>query len=127
MNEYMLLIKNQGDGKAGMKDDEHLAFVKACEVYISKLKAKDLLIAAKPLIRKGVTLKKNGSEWQETSIDFDGIVQVGYYHIYAKDIEHAAEIAKENPEFNYVKGASVEIRPLKLAEKATGFKYPGKA
>lgn len=41
MNEYMLLIRNPGDSKAGMTADEHLAFEKACEVYIGELRAKE--------------------------------------------------------------------------------------
>lgn len=121
----MLLVKNAGDGKAHMNTEEHAAFVKACEVYIGKLQAKKQLLAAKPLLREGVIIRKQSGNWAEEKIDLQGTVQVGYYHIIANNLEEAIEIAKENPEFNYVPGASVEVRPLKSSETSTGFKYPG--
>ncbi|MEP6597612.1 MAG: hypothetical protein ABJA71_16780 [Ginsengibacter sp.] len=40
-------------------------------------------------------------------------VQVGYYHINANDIEEAIAIAKDNPEFEFVPSASIEVRPNK--------------
>jgi len=53
-------------------------------------------------------------------------VQVGYYHILAGDLDEAITIAKENPEFEYVPSASIEVRPIKTKEAETGFVYPTK-
>jgi hypothetical protein len=36
----------------------------------------------------------------------------------------ATEMAKENPEFEYVPSASIEIRPVKTKEDQTKFVYP---
>ena len=49
---------------------------------------------------------------------------VGYYHILAKDIDDAIEIAKGNPEFEYGVKARIEVRPIKVKEETTGFTYP---
>jgi hypothetical protein len=100
--EFMLYIRNAGDAKAALTADEHLAFIKKCEVYIGKLKAADNLIAAQPIVREGFIISKTENEWIKTAIDPTKEVQVGYYHIKANDIEEAITIAKENPEFEYV-------------------------
>ena len=120
----MLYIRNAGDAKAALTADEHLAFIKKCEVYIGKLKAADNLIAAQPIVREGFIISKTENGWNKTAIDPTKEVQVGYYHIKANDIEEAITIAKENPEFEYVASATVEVRPIKMKEEQTNFVYP---
>jgi hypothetical protein len=126
LKEFMIYVFNEGDAKAKMSAEKHLEFVKKCEVYITKLKAGDNLIAAQPVHREGISLAKNGNNWYNIAIDVKCKVQVGYYHIRAADMNEALLIAKENPEFEYVPTASVEIRPLKMTEEKTGFVYPSK-
>ncbi|MGZ4054771.1 MAG: YciI family protein [Bacteroidia bacterium] len=126
MKEFMLYIRNAGDAKAALSADEHLAFVKKCEVYIGKLKAENKLIAAQPIVREGFIISKTGTEWNKIAVDPTKEVQVGYYHIRAKDLNEAVEMAKENPEFEYVPSASIEIRPIKMKEESTNFVYPTK-
>lgn len=124
MKEFMLLIRNQGDAKAALSAEKHLEFIKQCEVYIGKLKAKDKLIAAQPLVREGKIVIKGQDSWKELVVDPENQVQVGYYHIRADDINDAIAIAKENPEFEYVPTASIEVRPIKTKEETTKFEYP---
>jgi hypothetical protein len=124
MKEFMLYIRNAGDAKAALSQTEHLAFVKKCEVYISRLKAKDKLIAAQPIIREGFIVSKNENGWSSAAVDPTTEVQVGYYHIKANDIDEAIAMAKENPEFEYVPSASIEVRPIKMKEEQTNFVYP---
>ena len=54
----MFYIINEEDAKAALSSDEHLAFVKKCEVYIGKLKVKGQLIAAQPIVREGFVISK---------------------------------------------------------------------
>ena len=124
MKEFMFYIRNAGDAKAALSADEHLAFVKKCEVYIGKLKSENKLIAAQPIIREGVVIQKNKEGWENKPIDPAKEVQVGYYHIMAKDIEEAIAIAKQNPEFEYVPSAKIEIHQIKTKEEKTDFVYP---
>ncbi len=120
----MLYIRNAVDAKAALTDDEHLAFIKKCEVYIGRLKAEGKLIAAQPMVREGFIISKKGGSWTNISIDPTKEVQVGYYHIRASDIDEAISIARENPEFEFVPSASIEVRPIKMKEEQTDFVYP---
>ena len=120
----MFYIRNEKDAKKTLSAEEHLAFIKKCEIYIGKLKNENKLIAAQPIVREGVIIKKYGNGWTEKDIRQDPEVQVGYYHILAKDIDEAIAIAKNNPEFEYVPSATIEVRPIKTKEIETGFVYP---
>jgi hypothetical protein len=122
--EFMLYIRNAGDAKSALTTDEHFEFIKRCEVYIERLKAEDKLIAAQPLIREGVIVSRNGDNWKDAKIDASKEVQVGYYHIKAKDLAEAVAMAKENPEFEFIPSATIEVRPVKMKEKKTSFVYP---
>jgi hypothetical protein len=104
--------------------EEQLAFIKKCETYIAILKRENKLIAAQPLMREAVVIRKSGSGWIEKDITGDNKIQVGYYHILASGIDEAISIAKENPEFDYVPSACIEIRLIKTKETETGFVYP---
>ena len=122
--EFMLYIRNAGDAKAALTPNEHLAFIKKCEVYIGRLKAEDKLIAAQPIVREGFVISKSANGWTSIAVDPTKEVQVGYYHIRANDIEEAILMAKDNPEFEYVPSASIEVRPIKMKEEQTNFVYP---
>lgn len=122
----MLYIRNEKDAKKSLKEDQHLAFIKQCENYIGILKSENKLIAAHPIVREGVVLKKTDSGRSEKDIVTDKETQVGYYHILAKDLDEAIKIAKDNPEFEYVPSATIEVRPIKTKEVETGFVYPTK-
>jgi hypothetical protein len=124
MTEFMFLIRNIGDGKAELSPAVHKEFLQACQIYIDMLKKDGRLIAAQPLIREGTVLSKLEGAWKETPVDPNKLVQVGYYHILAKDLDEAIALAKGNPEFAYGTTASIEVRPLKMKEQSTGFVYP---
>ena len=124
MKEYMLLIRNEGDGKAGMSPEKHLEFVKKCEDYIAILKKVGRLVAAQPLLREGKTISKVKGDWTEEVVNASKEIQVGYYHILADTIEDAITIAKGKPEFEYVAGASIEVRPIRTKEERTEYIYP---
>jgi hypothetical protein len=126
MKEYMFYIRNEKDAKKSLTSDKHLEFIIKCESYIDKLKSENKLIAAQPVDAEGVIIQKSEKGWTEKSILTDLITHVGYYHILANDIDEAINIAKDNPEFEYVPSASIEIRPIKTAEAKTGFVYPAK-
>lgn len=120
----MFYIRNEKDAKKSLSKADHLAFIKKCETYIGKLKSENKLIAAQPIVREGVVLKKTDNGWAEKDIKTKKETQVGYYHIRAIDIQEAIKIAKDNPEFEYVPSATIEVRPIKTKEIETGFVYP---
>jgi hypothetical protein len=122
MNEYLLLIKNDRREKEELIGENHLKFVQECEQYISMLKQENRLIAAQPLydLAGVVTLNDKGyiDKGQESQC------YVGYYHVYAENLDEAMEVAQRNPEFKFKPSSSIEIRAIKMKEKSTGFKYP---
>ncbi len=124
MPEFMLLIRNQADHQASWPPERHLAFVKQCEIYIGDLKNQGKLIAAQPLIKEGRTISGSAGKWREAPLDPRGLIQVGYYHIVARDADEAVAIAKRNPEFEFSTTAEVEVRMIKGSEAQTGFVYP---
>ena len=126
MKEFMLLIRNEIDHQAGWSAEQHKQFLKKCEVYIGKLKENGKLISAQPLVREGKIISGKQGSWKEHPIGDTKEVQVGYYHIVARDFDEAVAIAKENPEFEFGTTARIEVRPIKTKEESTNFVYPKK-
>jgi hypothetical protein len=124
MQEFMLLVQNEGERLAALSPEKRLEFVKKCEVYIGNLKKEGKLIAAQPLVREGRIITGTPSAWKDEPIQEKKEIQVGYYHIMANDLDDAIAIAKGNPEFEYTPTAKVEVRPIKTKEEKTGFVYP---
>jgi hypothetical protein len=124
MKEFMFLIRNKPEGKSVLTTERKNEFLRKCENYIKRLKKEGKLISAQPLLNDGKIISGSTENWMEFSYNETSEVQVGYYHIFAKDLDEAIAIAKENPEFEYTKNARIEVRPIKTKEEKTGFIYP---
>ena len=124
MKEYMLLIHNTADSKDKFSPDQHKEFVTACQIYIERLTKGGNLVSAQPLVREGKMISGTPGAFKEDPYNETKEVQVGYYHILAKDMDEAIEIAKGNPEFAYTTTAKVEVRPIKMKEEVTSYVYP---
>lgn len=124
MKEFMLLIRNEGDGKSGLNSEQQQQFLKSCEVYIEKLKKRGNLKSAQPMAKDGKMISGSMGAFKEGPYSDSNEMIVGYYHILAKDLDEAIAIAKDNPEFAFVKRAKIEVRPLKMVENSTGYSYP---
>jgi hypothetical protein len=123
MKEFMLLILNETDHQDSWTKNQHTEFLEKCRVYINDLQNEGKLKSAQPLVREGKIIYRAGTEWKEKPFDERKEVQVGYYHILAKDMEDAVETAKRNPEFEYGTTARIEIRPIKTKEESINFIY----
>jgi hypothetical protein len=124
MKEFMLLIRNEIDHQSDWTPERHQSFLKKCEVYIGNLKQAGNLIAAQPLVREGKMISGTKGAWKVSTFNETKEVQVGYYHIRAKDLEEAIALAQQNPEFEFSTTARIEVRPIKMNEEDTGFEYP---
>jgi hypothetical protein len=124
MKEFKFLIRNEGDGKAAFSAEQQQQFLKACEAYIDRLKKNGNLKSAQPLVKEGTMISGSPGAFRETPYNEIKEIIVGYYHILAKDMDEAVAIAKENPEFAFVKGAKIEVRPIKTMEQSTAYVYP---
>lgn len=120
----MFLIRNQIDHQVEWTTEIHQSFLKKCELYITNLKNENKLISAQPLVREGTIISGTSGAWKEVPFNETREVQVGYYHIFAENMDDAISIAKRNPEFEFSSTARIEVRPVKTKETTTGFNYP---
>jgi len=120
----MLLIRNEGDGKASFSPEQQQQFLKACMVYIEDLKKNGKLKGAQPLVREGKMISGKPGSFKDGPYNESKEIIVGYYHILAKDIDEAVATAQGNPEFAFVKGARIEVRPIRTVEESTSYLYP---
>ena len=79
---------------------------------------------AQPLIREGFVVARIENGWSNIEVDPAREVQAGYYHVRANAINEAIAMAKDNPEFEFVLSATIEVRPIKMKEEQTNFVYP---
>ncbi|MCC8425464.1 YciI family protein [Mucilaginibacter sp. UR6-11] len=124
MKEFMLLIRNEGDGKAALSPQQQQEFLNACMVHIEELKANSNLKSAQPLVREGVMISGTPGSFKDGPYDENKEIIVGYYHILAADLDEAVAIAKRNPEFAFNTSAKIEVRPVKMLEPSTNYAYP---
>jgi len=124
MKEFMLLIRNESEGKASLSPEQQQQFLNACMVYIQDLIKNGKLKGAQPLVRDGRMISGKPGAFKDGPYNESKEIIVGYYHIIAKDLDEAITIAKGNPEFSFNKGAKIEVRPIKTAEESTSFVYP---
>ncbi|HXB28947.1 MAG TPA: YciI family protein [Puia sp.] len=124
MKEFMLLIRNESDGKASLSPEQQQQFLNACMVYIQDLIKNGKLKSAQPLVRDGRMISGKPGAFKDGPYNESKEIIVGYYHILAKDLDEAITIAKGNPEFSFNKGAKIEVRPIKTVEESTSFVYP---
>jgi hypothetical protein len=124
MKEFMLLIRNDDDGKAGFSPEQQQQFLKACMIYIENLIKDGKLKGAQPLVREGKMISGKPGAFKDGPYNETKEIIVGYYHILAKDMDEAIAIAQGNPEFAWVKGAKIEVRPIKMMEESTSYVYP---
>jgi len=124
MKEFMLLIRNEGDGKKNISPETHQQFLNECMVYIEKLMKNGNLKSAQPLVREGKMISGTPGAFKDGPYNETKEIIVGYYHILAKDLDDAIAIAKGNPEFAFSKTAKIEVRPIKMMEESTSYVYP---
>lgn len=106
-----------------MSPEQQQKFLNACMVYIEDLLKKGKLKGAQPLIREGKMISGTPGAFKDGPYNETKEIIVGYYHVLAKDMDEAIAIAQGNPEFAFVKGAKIEVRPIKTKEN--DFDYPG--
>jgi len=112
MNEFLLLIHTEGDYCAAMSPEEHKSHLTKVGKYIEKLAKEGKLKGAQPLQMGGLMLSGNKGVFKDGPFIESKEVIIGYYHILAKDLDEAKEIARANPVFEDAQ-ARIEIRQIK--------------
>lgn len=115
MQEFMYFIKTNGDHMDHLSPEETQTHLQKVGQYIGKLMADGKLKSAQPLEMGGAVISNKSGSLVDGPFNETKEVLVGYFHILAKDLNEAVEIAKANPILDDVQ-ATFEIRPIKVIE-----------
>jgi hypothetical protein len=115
MNEYLLLIRTEGDYCEGMSADHHRKHLQKVGDYIARLTKEGRFKSAQPLHTEGTMLHGTKGIFKDGPYIESKELIIGYYLILAKDLEEARAIAKANPVFEET-DAKMEIRLIKREE-----------
>lgn len=115
MKEFMLLIRTEDDHLKNMSPEEQQDHVQKVGGYIDKLMKEGKLKGAQPLEMDGAIVQGTQGVVKDGPFNETKEVIAGYFHILAKDLEEAVEIAKANPIFEDSDGR-IEVRPIKTME-----------
>ncbi len=115
MQEFMLFIRTEGDHLASLSPQEQQNHVQKIGNYLNGLMQSGTLKGAQPLELGGASIvSTNGSIKDGPFIESKEVI-TGYFHIVARDLDHAIEIAMANPVFEDI-DAKMDIRPIKQME-----------
>jgi hypothetical protein len=115
MKEFFLLIRTEGDYCLEMTSEQHQQHLEKVGRYIQHLTQQGKLIRAQPLSLNGEMIQgKKGAFKDGPFVETKEII-IGYFHIFATDLEEAKDIAKANPVFEDT-NARIEVREIKREE-----------
>jgi hypothetical protein len=112
MQEYLLLIRTQGDYCESMLPEQYQKHLQNVGDYIQKLTLEGRFRSAQPLQIAGTMLKGGKGSFKDGPFIESKEVIIGYFLVLAENLDEAREIAKANPVFNETE-ASIEIRLIK--------------
>ena len=112
MNEYLLLIRTEGDYCEEMTTEEHQQHLRRVSAYIQDLKEKGKLLSAQPLSMNGGMIEGKKGVIKDGPFTESKEVIIGYYHILASSLSEATDIAAANPVLHDAT-AQIEIREIK--------------
>jgi hypothetical protein len=116
MQEFMLLIRSEGDCAEKMSPELHEVHLKKVISYIDNLKTQGRLISAQPLTMTGSIFQgKSGIIKDGPFIESKEVI-AGYFLFRAKNFDEAKEIAKSHPLLEDTDYSRIELREIKHEE-----------
>lgn len=111
MKEFMLFISSESNPMATASAEQMQQHVQKIGAYIQNLAKEGKLKGAQPLESQGVKISGSKGNFIDGPFNESKEVISGYYHILAKDLNEAIEIAKADPRFD--DGVwKIEVRPI---------------
>jgi len=107
----MLFIKGKGNPVGNLPKEKQEQHVQKAGSFIQNLVTQNKMKDAQPLIPSGVIISNENGSFTEQVINEKEEMIAGYYHIQAKDLNEATEIAKLDPRFDDGKWR-MEIRQI---------------
>ena len=116
MQEFLLLIRSEGDCIENMSPELHRLHFQKMVDYIDNLRKTGRLISAQPLTMTGSILQGKGAAFKDGPFNETKEVIAGYFLFKANDYEEAKEIARAHPVLEDDPGSRLELRPIKIEE-----------
>ncbi len=107
----LLLIRSEGDTVASLSPQQQKRHVEKVGNFIKRMVTDGRMKAAQPLEMQGSMLSYSQGKFTDGPFNETKEVISGYYHILAKDLAEATEIAKSDPRFEDGEWR-IEIRPI---------------
>ncbi len=115
MKEFLLLIRSEEEPKADLSPEQLQQHIEKVGGFIKRLTEEGRMKSAQPLEMEGRILSYKDERIVDGPYNETKEVISGYYHLLAKDLEEAIEIAKGDPRFE--EGIwRIEVRPIKRVE-----------
>jgi hypothetical protein len=112
MKDYLLIIRTEGSVWTDLSPEQLQKHMEQGNAYISGLMEKGILKGANPIEKSGsrIVTESNGT-LKDGPFNESKEVVAGFFHITAKDVNEAVEIAKENPIFKDIP-TKIEVHPM---------------
>lgn len=112
MKDFLLLIRTEGDVWTSLSPQKLQEHIEKGTDYISKLMKEGKLKSAAPLDKGSRIVTETNGLVKDGPFNETKEVIAGYFHITAKDINEAVEIAKANPIFSDIP-TKIEVHLMK--------------
>ncbi len=110
MKEFLLIIRGGHDESADQSPEEMQKHMQHWQQWMGGLAENGRLVGGQPLMNEGKTLIERGKKVMDRPLAEGKELVGGYLLIKADSLDHATNIAKDCPGFEY--NCSVEIREI---------------
>ena len=112
MKDFLLLIRTEGDVWTSLSPKELQEHIEHGTAYIGKLMKEGKLKSAAPLDKGSRIVSDDGGVMKDGPFNETKEVIAGYFHIVAKDLQEAVDIAKANPIFRDIR-TRIEVHMMR--------------
>lgn len=112
MKEFLLIIRTEGDVWTSLSPQKLQEHIEHGTAYIGRLMKEGTIKSAQPLDRGSRIVTESNGVIKDGPFNESKEVIAGYFHIVAKDMDEAVDIAKANPIFMDIP-TKIEVHPMK--------------
>jgi hypothetical protein len=111
MNEFLLIIRTEGSVWSDLSPEQLQKHMEHGTAYIGKLMKEGTIKSAQPVDKGSRIVTSSNGLIKDGPFNESKEVIAGYFHIVAKDIDAAVEVAKANPIFQDIP-TKIEVHPM---------------
>lgn len=111
MKDFLLILKTEGNVWTDLSPEQLQKHIEHGTAYIGNLIKEGKLKNANPIDKGSRVVTMGNGIFKDGPFNESKEVVAGYFHIVAKDINEAVEIAKANPIFNDIP-TTIEVHPM---------------